>query len=159
MKFRPPARTGDPANWVRRRSPPAMKRRAIGAGRRQMGGAVRPLLDELLCKGPGGPHRQPRCGVEWPRRVDAKGAGISHARLLRAEWSPSLAENGGIKGFAGPAGSTDGGARQLHRDVRCSKSDLDLGKGVNQATQCLTLQIGRARGRRGELAADDEGRL
>ena len=87
----------NPANSVRRRSPPVMRRRDIGAGRRQMGRAAHPLPDEFLRKGPRGPHRQPGCGLEWPRRVDAKGAGISHVRLLRAEWSPSLAENGGNK--------------------------------------------------------------
>jgi hypothetical protein len=31
-----------------------------------------------------------------------RGPGISHARLLRAEWSPSLAETPGITGSAGP---------------------------------------------------------
>jgi hypothetical protein len=36
---------------------------------------------------------------------------------------------------------------------------LTGGEGVNQATQRLRLQIGRARWRRGEFAADDEGRL
>ena len=83
------------SNWVRRRSPPAMKRRAIGPGGRQTGGPARPLPDELLRQGPRGQHRQPRCGLERPRRADAKGAGISHARLLRAEWPPSPAENAG----------------------------------------------------------------
>src|SRR5215471_8478112 len=54
----------------------------------QMGGPARALPDELLCEGPRGPHRQLRCGLERPRRVDAKGAGISQAPLLRAESSP-----------------------------------------------------------------------
>jgi hypothetical protein len=63
--------------------------------------------------------------------VDAKGAGISHARLLRAEWSPSLAENAGNNRVRRTAGSADGGARPLHRDVRCGKSDLTDGESVN----------------------------
>src|SRR5262249_22306301 len=63
----------------------------------QMGGPARALPDELLREGPRGPHRQLRCGLERPRRADAKGAGISHAPLLRAESSPRLADNAGNK--------------------------------------------------------------
>src|SRR6516162_297846 len=52
--------------------------------------------------------------------------------------------------------SAGGRTRQLHRNVRCGKADLSGGEGVNQATQCLTLQIGGACWCRGEFAADDE---
>ena len=46
------------------------KRRAVGAGRREMGGAARPLPAELLCQGHGRPHRRPQCRMERARGVD-----------------------------------------------------------------------------------------
>ena len=55
---------GDPVelNWVRRRSPPAMKPRAIGPGGRQMGGAAVPFPMSFYAKGLEGHIYNPDAG-------------------------------------------------------------------------------------------------
>jgi hypothetical protein len=68
-----------------------------------------------------------------------KGRGVRTPRGPVSVMRASFERNGrqaqrktpGITGSAGPAGSADGGARQLHRDVRSGKSDLTGGESVN----------------------------
>ena len=91
-----------------------------------MGGVARPFPMSFYAKGLKGHIYNPRCGLERPRRVDAK--------WYQSCAPPSrgmVAKPSGIKGSAGPAGSADGGARQLHRDVRCGKTDLTGRESVN----------------------------
>jgi len=51
-----------------------------------------PFPMSFYAKGLEGHIDNPDAGWKGRGVWDAKGAGISHARLLRAEWSPSLAE-------------------------------------------------------------------
>jgi hypothetical protein len=68
-----------------------------------------------------------------------KGRGVRTPRGPVSVMRASFERNGrqaqrktpGITGSAEPAGSADGGARQLHRDVRRGKSDLTGGEGLN----------------------------
>jgi hypothetical protein len=62
-------------------------------------------------------------------------------------------------GAADETGSAGGSTCQLDGDVGCGNADVAGGEGVDQPAQRLALQIGRARGRGGEFAADDEGGL
>ena len=55
-----------------------------------MGGAAVPFPMSFYAKGLEGHIDNLDAGWKRPRPVDAKGAGISDARLLRAEWSPAL---------------------------------------------------------------------
>jgi hypothetical protein len=55
-----------------------------------------PLPMNFYAKALEGHIDNPDAGWNGRGRMDAKGAGIIHA-LRRAEWSPSLAENGGNK--------------------------------------------------------------